>query len=70
MIESRSADRSADLECGTVRMYAYFFSHHKRRSINWGTDVLLFAAQDAKQTCGAPIHMQEAPFTKVHWLVY
>jgi hypothetical protein len=44
MIESQRADRSADLECGTVTMYAYFFSHHKRYSTSWGTDVLLFAA--------------------------
>jgi len=62
MIESRSAG----LECGIVSMYAYFFSHHKRRSISWGTEVLLFTAQDAKQTCGAPIPNAGAPFTKVH----
>src|ERR1700722_1769898 len=40
-IESQGADRNTDLECGTVRMYAKFFSHHKHRSISWGTGVLL-----------------------------
>ena len=70
MNESRSADPSADLECRTVRMYAYFLSHHKRRSISWGTNVLHFAVQDAKQTRGAPIPHAGGPFTKVHWLLY
>jgi len=30
------------------------FSQQKRRSARWRTDVLLFAAQDAKGTCGTP----------------
>jgi hypothetical protein len=66
MMESRSADRGADLECGTVRMYAYFFSHYKRRPISSRTEVLPFAPQNAKQTCGAPIPHAGGPFTKIH----
>ncbi len=70
MIESQSADRRADLECGTVRTYAYFFSHHQRRSISWGTDVLPLAAMRRSRLVEFLYHMQEAPFTMVHCLVY
>jgi len=66
MIESQSADRSAGLECRTVRIYAYFFSHHKRRSIGSGTDVLPFADIRRSRLVEFLHYMQEAPFAKVH----
>jgi hypothetical protein len=55
MIEFHGGDRSAVPEHGTVRMYAYLFSHHKRRPTGWGTNILPLAAQEAKQTCGSPL---------------
>ena len=59
-----------DLERGIVRMYAYFFLTTKRRSIRWGTDVLPFAAVRQNSLVEFLYHMQEAPLTKIHWLVY
>ncbi len=54
-------------------MYA-FFLQYKRRSTTWGTGVFHFAAQGARQSCGATRsfygHGQEAPFVTIHWLVY
>jgi hypothetical protein len=57
-------------DCENVRV----FSQYKRQTTSCGTDVLHFAAQGAKETCGAtPIFYygptQEAPFATVHWLV-
>jgi hypothetical protein len=70
MIQSQSADRSAGLESGIVRMSTYCFSHHKRRSTGWGTEVLPFAAMRRSRLVDLLYHMQESAFTKVHWSVY
>jgi hypothetical protein len=56
--------------CENVRVV----SQYKRRATSCGTDVLHFAAQGAKETCGATPSFydptQEVPFATVHWLVY
>jgi hypothetical protein len=50
-------------------MYVFFLTT-KRRSIRWGTDVLPFAAVRQNRLVEFLYHMQEAPLTKIHWLVY
>jgi hypothetical protein len=74
MIESQSADQSADrgagLECRTMRIYARLLSHHERRSISWRTDVLPFAAMRRSRLVEFLHYTQETPFSKIHWLLY
>jgi hypothetical protein len=57
------------IACGDIRV---ILSQHMRRSTPWGTDVLAFAAQDAKgleEFRRASMAMQGAPFVIVHsWL--
>jgi len=66
MIESRSAD----LEFGTVRMYAYFFSHHSVARSAREPTFSISPHRTRSRLVELLYRMQEAPFTKVHWLLY
>jgi hypothetical protein len=74
MIESQSADQSADrsaaLECRPMRIYARLLFHHERRSISWRTDVLPFAAMRRSRLVEFLHYTQDAPFSEIHWLLY
>jgi hypothetical protein len=70
MIESQSADRSADLECGTVRMYAYFLLTTSVARLAGERTFSFLPHRTRSRLVELLYHMQEAPFTKVHWLVY
>ena len=54
MIESQSADRSAGLDCGTVRISAYFFFSPQASLDRLGNGRSPFRRHEAKQTCGVP----------------